>query len=159
MDQELLARAKETGEAALHRGVLLSAAESCTGGLIAAACTHWPGSSQWFCRGIVCYSNQAKMELLGVSRSILQEHGAVSEQTAAAMCQGAGEYSLSVTGIAGPAADGSKPVGMVCFGWRINDKLQTQTQNFQGDRESVRHQSACYALQTLNRLLRSSSDH
>ena len=156
--EELLAAAREAGLAASLRGVLLSAAESCTGGLVAAALTHWPGASEYFCRGIVCYSNAAKTELLGVSPEILRRCGAVSEETAAAMCVGAGEFSLSLTGVAGPGADGAKAAGTVCFGWRCGKRIRTETQKFDGGREAVRIAAAYHSLQTMNKILREERD-
>lgn len=154
MNAALSAAARDAGEAAKARGVLLSAAESCTGGLIAAALTHWPGSSAWFCRGVVCYSNAAKTELLQVPEKILLQFGAVSEETAAAMCAGAGAFSLAVSGVAGPDADGGKPAGVVCFGWRCGGDIRAETQNFNGDREAVRLAAARHSLQTMAAMLR-----
>lgn len=154
---DVLTAAREAGEAAKARGVLLSAAESCTGGLIAAALTHWPGSSEWFCRGIVCYSHSAKMQLLQVSEATLQRFGAVSEEIAAAMCEGAGDFSLSVTGVAGPAADGEIPAGTVCFGWRCGGGVRRTTFCFDGGREQVRLAAARYSLRTMTKMLRESA--
>lgn len=110
-------------DALLARGWSLAAAESCTGGLIAAACTALPGSSHWFERGFVTYSNAAKAELLGVPQALLQAHGAVSEPVARAMAEGAlarshADLALAVTGIAGPGgAVPGKPVGTVWLAW------------------------------------------
>jgi nicotinamide-nucleotide amidase len=110
-------------DALLARRLTLAAAESCTGGLIAAACTALAGSSHWFERGFVTYSNDAKVELLGVAQELLQAHGAVSEQVARAMAQGAlvrsrANIALAVTGIAGPGgAVPGKPVGTVWLAW------------------------------------------
>lgn len=112
-------------EALLARGWTLAAAESCTGGLIAAACTAVPGSSHWFERGFVTYSNAAKVEMLGVSQLLLQTHGAVSEPVARAMAEGAlvrsrAHLTLAVTGIAGPGgAVPGKPVGTVWLAWSV----------------------------------------
>jgi len=150
----------------------LSAAESCTGGLVAKVITDLAGSSQWFERGFVTYTNLAKEEMLGVDKQLLLEHGAVSEQVAAAMAKGAllhsqAQFSLSITGIAGPGGGTeSKPVGLVCFGWAscVNKdellennneiKVLTKSQRFSGDRESVRNQSALFALQSLYELIK-----
>jgi nicotinamide-nucleotide amidase len=113
--------------ALLARGWHLAAAESCTGGLIAAACTALPGSSHWFDRGFVTYSNAAKAEMLGVPRQLLQAHGAVSEPVARAMAEGAlarsqAQLALAVTGIAGPAgAVPGKPVGTVWLAWSVRE--------------------------------------
>ncbi len=158
LPEKLIAAARKTGLAARNRGVVLSSAESCTGGLIAAALTHWPGSSEWFHCGFVCYSNAAKTELLKVSPRILRSFGAVSEETAAAMCAGAGDFSLAVTGVAGPGADGGKPTGTVCFGWRCEDRVRAETRNFDGGREEVRISAAHHSLQTMEKLLREKSN-
>ena len=152
MNKELLRLAKTAGESAARRGVLLSAAESCTGGLVSAALTHWPGSSRWFGRGFVCYSGAAKTEMLNVSAGVLEKFGEVSEQTAAAMCRGAGVFSIALTGFAGPDG-GEKPAGTVCFGWNIGGRITTETRRFSGGRESVREQAACYALRRMAELL------
>lgn len=154
LSEELIAAARDAGTAAQDRGVLLAAAESCTGGLIAAALTYLPGSSVWFCRGVVCYSNTAKTELLKVSPALLRRCGAVSEETVAAMCAGIGDFSLAVSGVAGPGADGAIPAGTVCFGWRCGEYLHAETRHFDGGRESVRLGAACYALQTMAKMLR-----
>lgn len=150
MDAQLLQVAKMLGQTALQRGVLLSAAESCSGGLAAAALTHWPGSSRWFCRGLVCYSDAAKVQILKVPAAMLAEFGAVSEPVAAAMSAGAGDFSLSITGIAGPqGGDAQKPAGTVCFGWRVGGKITTETRYFAGRREAVRLGATLHALQTM----------
>ena len=150
----LLLAAKILGERACARGVLLSVAESCTGGVVSAALTDCAGASSWFCRGVVCYDNTAKMELLGVSPRLLAEYGAVSEQTAAAMCLGAGEYSLALTGIAGPGGGSDKkPVGMVCFAWRLAAMTKTETKYFVGGRQAVRTMAAIHAVSVMADLL------
>jgi nicotinamide-nucleotide amidase len=145
-----------------ERGLLLATAESCTGGWVAEAVTAIAGSSAWFDRGFVTYSNEAKMDMLGVASATLAAHGAVSEQTAAEMAAGALSHSraqiaLSITGVAGPAGGTpDKPVGMVCFGWAgAGGDVLTVTRHFVGDRESVRRQSVICALQgVLERLER-----
>ena len=154
MDEEIFELARQAGEAAVGRGVKICAAESCTGGMAAAALTHWPGSSRWFSRGVVCYDNAAKESLLGVPSAILSEHGAVSEQVAAAMCEGVGEYSFAITGIAGPSGGNGKPVGMVCFAWRAKAKTRSATFHFQGNRAAVRRQAAARALSEMTALLK-----
>ena len=133
---------------------MLTTAESCTGGAIAKACTDLAGSSVWFERGFVTYSNESKQEMLGVPAATLAEYGAVSEAVTAAMATGAllhsrAHVAVSVSGIAGPGGGTTtKPVGMVCFGWAARDgKVRTATQYFQGDREAVRYQAVQYALQ------------
>jgi len=152
-----LSAASRLGHALEQRGWLFACGESCTGGLLAAAMTSTPGSSAWFDRGFVTYSNDAKVELLGVSHDTLERFGAVSEETAMEMAAGVlaasprADTSISTTGIAGP--DGGtpgKPVGMVCFGFaqRRADGIVTRadTKVFEGDREQVRHASVAYAL-------------
>lgn len=135
------------------RGWTLATAESCTGGLIAAACTELAGSSDWFERGFVTYSNAAKTELLGVDAALIEAQGAVSEPVARAMAAGAAEHArtaaaLSVTGIAGPTGgSATKPVGTVWFGWRLPDgSLHSETRRFDGDRATVRAAAARHAL-------------
>ena len=145
-----------------ERGLLLASAESCTGGWVAEAVTAIAGSSEWFERGFVTYSNAAKMEMLGVSAATLEAFGAVSEQTAGEMATGAlvhshAQLALSITGVAGPGGgNAEKPVGMVCFGWAGEGGAPLViTRNFSGDRESVRRQSVICALQgVLERLER-----
>lgn len=139
---------------------MLTTAESCTGGAIAKACTDLAGSSVWFERGFVTYSNESKQEMLGVPAATLAEHGAVSEAVTAAMATGAllhsrAQVAVSVSGIAGPGGGTTtKPVGMVCFGWAARDgKVRTATQYFQGDREAVRYQAVQYALQGVLQIL------
>jgi len=144
------------------RGLRLATAESCTGGWVAGAVTAIAGSSEWFDRGFVTYSNDAKMEMLGVSAATLEAFGAVSEQTAGEMAAGAlahskAQLALSITGVAGPGGGSAeKPVGMVCFGWAGEGGAPLViTRNFSGDRESVRRQSVICALQgVLERLER-----
>ncbi len=137
-------------------GRRLVTAESCTGGWIAKICTDLPGSSEWFERGLVTYSNEAKADLLSVRPGDLHRFGAVSEEVAAAMARGAvansrADVALSVTGIAGP--DGGtpeKPVGTVCFGWALpDDVVETERHRLIGNREEIRRASAAMALQGL----------
>jgi nicotinamide-nucleotide amidase len=141
--------------ALLAKGWQLAVAESCTGGMIAAACTDLAGSSSWFDCGFVTYSNAAKTQMLGVPESLLAQFGAVSEPVAAAMAQGALQRSrahiaASVTGIAGPGgATAGKPVGTVCFGFATEGGVHTVTMHFKGDRAAVRLQAVDYALATL----------
>lgn len=139
---------------------MLTTAESCTGGAIAKACTDLAGSSAWFERGFVTYSNESKQEMLGVPAATLAEHGAVSEAVTAAMATGAllhsrAQVAVSVSGIAGPGGGTTtKPVGMVCFGWVARDgKVRTATQYFDGDREAVRYQAVQYALHGVLQIL------
>ncbi len=145
--------ARRVGEALKARGLRLATAESCTGGWVAMALTAVPGSSHWFERGYVTYSNDAKREDLGVADETLREHGAVSEQTAREMAAGAvrrarAQVALAITGVAGPAGGTrDKPVGMVCFAWAHGSKITSETKRFDGDRESVRRQSVIHALE------------
>lgn len=150
------------------RGLLLTTAESCTGGMIAAACTDLAGSSNWFDRGFITYSNEAKTQMLGVSSSMIRRFGAVSEETAAAMAAGAiasilaamagkpypepfvGHVAVAVTGVAGPGGGSDlKPVGTVCFGFSVGGVVTTSTQHFAGDRAAVRLQTTAFALSRL----------
>jgi len=144
-------------QALLARRWMLATAESCTGGLIAAACTDLAGSSDWFERGVVSYSNAAKTDLLGVPPALIATHGAVSEQVARAMAAGAVAHSraqvaVAVTGIAGPGGGSAdKPVGTVWFAWCVNGQISAECQRFDGDRAQVRQQTVAHALQVLPR--------
>lgn len=135
---------------------MLATAESCTGGGIAAACTDIAGSSAWFEGGIVSYSNAIKENLLGVSSRTLNEYGAVSIECASAMAEGVCRLlnvavGVSTTGIAGPSGGTKgKPVGMVCFGFVVNENTWTDIQYFTGDRAQVRTQTVTHALRTLH---------
>lgn len=143
----------------LDRGWMLATAESCTGGLIAAACTDLDGSSRWFERGFVTYSNEAKTELLGVDAALIAGHGAVSEVVARAMAFGAvrharAQVSVAVTGIAGPTGGSpDKPVGTVWFGFQVDGQLHSETRRFDGDRAAVRAATVRHALERLLQLL------
>lgn len=152
--------AREVGARLKAAGATLVTAESCTGGWVAEVVTSIAGSSAWFDRGFVTYTNASKQEMLGVRAETLQKHGAVSEETAREMAQGAltgspATVSVSVTGIAGPGgAVPGKPVGTVCFGWaRRGGAVTSETRHFQGDREAVRRQSVAHALQGILRAL------
>ncbi len=133
--------------------MFLTTAESCTGGWIAQEVTAVSGSSAWFDRGFITYSNTAKNEMLGVKSSTLKKFGAVSEEVAREMAEGAlrnssAQLSIAVSGIAGPTgATKGKPVGTVCFAWALkNSAVKTEQYLFSGDRESVRYQSVIVAL-------------
>ena len=148
--------AQQVGEQLIKQHKLLAVAESCTGGWVAKCLTDIAGSSQWFDRGFVTYSNDAKQAMLGVSRTTLDTAGAVSEQTVREMAAGTLENSkasvaLAISGIAGPGgAMPGKPVGTVCFAWaEAAGGLRTETCHFTGDREAVRRQSVAHALQGL----------
>jgi len=156
--------AKKLAQLLLTKGWKLALAESCTGGLVCATLTELPGSSDWFERGYITYSNQAKTECLGVSEELLQTYGAVSEPVAKAMAQGAQinagvNLAVSITGIAGPSGGSKdKPVGTVCFGWAIRNTTGAnvttcQTKLFIGDRQSIRQQATEHALAGLVQLL------
>ena len=137
----------------------LVTAESCTGGLIAGACTDLAGSSDWFERGFVTYSNAAKTELLGVPADVIARHGAVSEPVARAMARGAVAHArahvgVAVTGVAGPGGGSlDKPVGTVWFGWHVPGVTETECRRFDGDRAAVRAQTVAHALARLLELL------
>jgi nicotinamide-nucleotide amidase len=149
----------QLAQALLARGWKLATAESCTGGMIAAACTDLGGSSNWFERGFVTYSNEAKVDSLGVDPSLIAEHGAVSEVVARAMAFGAIRHSLAqasvaVTGVAGPTGGSKeKPVGTVWFGFQVDGRLTSETRRFDGDRAAVRTATVQHALRRLLQLL------
>lgn len=142
-----------------QRGWMLATAESCTGGLIAGACTDLSGSSLWFDRGFVTYSNAAKTEMLGVPATLIAQHGAVSEPVARAMAEGAAQRSgaqasVAVTGVAGPTGGTpDKPVGLVWFGWSVGGRTHSESRHFAGDRAAVRAQTVAHALTRLHTLL------
>lgn len=148
-----VALAQELGRALVARGWRVATAESCTGGLVAAAITSVAGSSGWFERGFVTYSNDAKQGMLGVGSELLDRFGAVSEAVAGAMAEGAlahgtADCAVGVTGIAGPdGGTATKPVGMVCFGWAARGSTPiVTTRHFPGDREAVRQAAVAVAL-------------
>jgi nicotinamide-nucleotide amidase len=154
--QSLESLATQVGSLLITNGQKLATAESCTGGWVAQCLTAIAGSSDWFDRGFITYSNDAKREMLGVGAEILTTHGAVSEATAAAMATGAlghsrADWALAITGIAGPSGGSpDKPVGTVCFGWAGPDgRLLAETRRFQGSRAEVRAQSVEHALKGL----------
>ncbi|WP_284426295.1 CinA family protein [Acidovorax sp. SUPP1855] len=138
---------------------MLATAESCTGGLIAGACTDLAGSSRWFERGFVTYSNAAKTDLLGVPTALIAAHGAVSEPVARAMAEGAvarslAQVSVAVTGVAGPGGGSAdKPVGTVWFGWSVEGQTHSEVMRFAGDRAAVRAATVRHALARLADLL------
>ena len=153
---ELTARLAELMQG---RGLMLATAESCTGGMIAAACTDLAGSSAWFERGFVSYSNAAKTQLLGVPADCIASHGAVSEPVARAMAQGAlthsaAQVAVAVTGVAGPGGGSpDKPVGTVWIAWAMADQVRAERMQFSGDRAAVRQATVEHALQGLVALL------
>lgn len=163
----LLNFSADLGAALKARSLKLALAESCTGGMASQYITAIAGSSAWFDRSFITYSNQSKMDMLDVSKQTLDFFGAVSEQTAQAMALGAiknslADISASITGIAGPEGGSeNKPVGMVCFGFafktssfkselsQLNAQVITQTKQFTGDRDDIRKQSVNHVLETL----------
>ena len=165
-EREISRLARELGALLLARGETLAAAESCTGGWVGQAITAVPGSSDWFEAGFVTYSNAAKERLLAVSPQTLQEHGAVSAETAAEMAAGAlergqADWSLAVTGVAGPGGGTpTRPVGTVLFAWASRNGLRaTQAMRFEGGRHAVRMQSVAHVLEGLrNRLRKKAQD-
>lgn len=155
---------KTLAEILLSKHWKLAAAESCTGGLVCASLTTLAGSSEWFERGYITYSNLAKTECLGVPTELIESFGAVSEEVAKAMAQGTQvnadvNAAISITGIAGPGGGSpEKPVGTVCFAWVIrNDagenRVLAKTMHFAGDRQAIREQACNYVLSELAKLL------
>ena len=161
--------AQRLGSALRAQHLTMATAESCTAGGVGYAITLVPGSSAWYDRGFITYSNEAKMQMLGVSAAYLRDFGAVSEPVARAMALGAlshgAQVSLAVTGVAGPdGGSADKPIGTVCFAWAIRREVssapwvKTQTLHLSGDRAAVRTQSIIVALQTLVGLLQQRED-
>lgn len=163
----LLALARQVGQILKDNGLKLVSAESCTGGWIGQIVTAVPGSSAWYDRGFITYSNLSKQQMLHVQSQTLARFGAVSEQTAREMVQGAlaasqAQIAVSVTGIAGPAGGSAeKPVGTVCFAWLLKNlpisTASSRTCYFSGDRAAVRRQSVAVALQGILELLKNSA--
>ena len=152
---------KTLAQMLLSRNWTVSLAESCTGGLVCATLTELAGSSEWFERGYITYSNEAKTECLGVPAELIESNGAVSELVAKAMAEGArinsgSNVAISITGVAGPSGGSAeKPVGTVCFGWATENQAHTKTMKFVGDRQMIRQQATEFALAELIALLRS----
>lgn len=161
---------EQLADVLLHHGWMLCTAESCTGGLIASRCTDLAGSSQWFERGFMTYSNEAKHDMLGVDSTLIHAQGAVSEAVVQAMALGAlrhsrAQVSIAVTGIAGPTGGSDdKPVGTVWFGWATPSDtgptlgaetawVKTECVRFEGDRQQVREAAVEHGLKTLLQLL------
>ncbi|MEW6446410.1 MAG: CinA family protein [Pseudomonadota bacterium] len=147
-DDQIGELACRLGQALAERGMRLAVAESCTGGWLAKAVTDMPGSSAWFDRGFITYSNLSKQEMLGVSEAVLQAHGAVSEACVRAMAEGAlvhspADVSVAISGIAGPGgATPGKPLGVVWVAWaRHGAETSARMFHFKGDREAVRAQA------------------
>jgi nicotinamide-nucleotide amidase len=153
---DLVYLAEQLGERLLRQRKLLAAAESCTGGWLAKCVTDVAGSSQWFDRGFVTYSNAAKRDMLAVTAQTLAAEGAVSEATVREMAAGAlagsvADLAVAISGIAGPGGGlPGKPVGTVCFAWAgRGGQLRVTTRHFEGGRDAVRRLSVAYALQGL----------
>lgn len=160
MQIDFLALAADIGKQLRAHDLMLCVAESCTGGQLAQVITSVAGSSNWFERGFVTYSNEAKQEMLGVKENIISRYGAVSEQTAHAMAEGAlrhshADLSIAITGIAGPdGGTAEKPVGTVWFAWAgKNIATQTQHQQFSGDRIAISDQAVQFALKVMLEIL------
>lgn len=160
-DAEITRRARALGRACLRRGVDVATAESCTGGGAAEAITRIAGSSQWFERGFVTYTNAAKKEMLGVSQRTLERHGAVSEEVACEMAAGAlkrsdARVSVAITGVAGPTGGSrAKPVGLVWFAWGTRrGPIKARCFRFRGNRAAIRRQAVAVALQGFIDLLK-----
>ena len=163
-DARICELASTVGAALVARSALAATAESCTGGWVAAALTAIAGSSAWFDRGFVTYSNEAKQDMLGVQSITLARHGAVSEATVAEMVSGAlaasrATHAVAISGIAGPSGGSTaKPVGTVCFAWGgRHAPPRCETRHFDGDRATVRAQAVIHALEGLLPTLSSSS--
>lgn len=156
---DLAPTVRQLAAALQQRGWLMATAESCTGGQIAAACTDLAGSSLWFDRGFVTYSNAAKTEMLGVPAALIATHGAVSEAVVRAMAQGAvahsqAQVSVAVSGVAGPSGGSAeKPVGTVWLAWCVPGAVHSAVHHFPGDRAAVRAQTTVLALQHLVTIL------
>lgn len=158
MNEELYQLAQQLEQLLFEKNLKLVVAESCTGGLVAEVITAVPGSSACFDRGFVTYSNESKVELLRVNPKTLETYGAVSENTAREMAEGAllqaqghAQVSLAITGIAGPGgATAEKPVGTICFAWKFNNlQVASETKHFSGERDAVRRQAVSFILQKL----------
>ena len=165
-DTQTLAHSMQTQQAVarlshvlLQKQWMLASAESCTGGMVAAACTDLAGSSAWFERGFVTYSNAAKIQQLGVDAALISQHGAVSEAVARAMAQGAllhskAQVTQAITGVAGPAGGTlDKPLGTVWFAWATPQGLHSEVRHLEGDRAAVRLATQAHALGQLLALL------
>jgi len=161
VNDEIEAIVPVLADALRQAGLKIATAESCTGGLIAGACTTIAGSSDWFERGFVTYSNEAKTEMLGVDSALIDAHGAVSEPVARAMAEGAiarsrAQLAVAVTGVAGPTGGSpSKPVGTVWLAWAgAGQATRTELLTLAGDRRAIREQTVQHALQRLLEVVR-----
>ncbi len=159
-DESLKIITRRLSEQASATGAYITAAESCTGGWVAKVLTDLPGSSAWFDRGFVTYTNESKQEMLGVQAATLETYGAVSEQTVREMAQGAlnnskGSIAVAVSGIAGPGgAMPGKPVGTVCFAWaQRGGDIKSCREQFSGDRDQIRRQAVAFVLNGIMELM------
>jgi nicotinamide-nucleotide amidase len=165
IDDELTRLAEKVGRVLKQRAMMLATAESCTGGWVGEAVTAVPGSSLWFDRGFITYTNEAKQEMLGVASATLEQHGAVSERTVLEMVSGTlnnsrAQVALAISGIAGPSGGTpEKPVGTVCFAWGFaNGAVTSERRQFAGDRSEVRRQAVEHGLQGLLERLKGGCD-
>lgn len=155
MHSEIYHLSEQLGRALLLKNATVTSAESCTGGGVAQAITEIAGSSAWFSRSFVTYSNSAKQEMLGVDGTVIKEHGAVSEPVVISMVKGAAQrasadYAVAISGIAGPGGGSKdKPVGTVWFAWQSPDGVSTRKHLLSGDRQAVREQAVKISLQEL----------
>ena len=151
---------KELREILINKGLTISVAESCTGGMLSHTLTKLAGSSGYFDRGFITYTNQSKIDELGVNSSVIDEYGAVSIEVVCEMVKGLNEksktsISIAITGIAGPSgATSTKPVGTVCFGFIMNGKLFAEKKLFSGDRDLIIHSSVIFAIEYVLRLIK-----
>ncbi|MEO8599249.1 MAG: CinA family protein [bacterium] len=161
--EDIIKLAAEVGHALQQKDLVLATAESCTGGGVAHVITEIAGSSEWFDCGFIVYSSDSKTEMLDVSAVLLARHGAVSEEIAAEMAQGAlansnANIAIAITGIAGPAgAVPGKPVGTICFSWATSKRIVTERKVFSGDRHTVREQTVEYCLRGILDFLETSA--
>ena len=152
-------KAKHLSDLLISKGLTISVAESCTGGSLSSSLTSISGASSYFNCGFITYSNQSKIDMLGVSPESIEMYGAVSEKVAHEMVTGAGQRShsnlaVSITGIAGPSGgSASKPVGMVCIGFFCDGSVTTTTQFFSGSRSDIVSQSVTFALVELSLII------
>lgn len=165
MNGSMVPLVEQLAKSLLAKDFKIALAESCTGGLLAAYCTSLAGSSNWFERGFVTYSNQAKEESIGVPHELIDRHGAVSQEVANAMAKGVlvhslAQISIAITGIAGPGgATANKPVGLVYFAWGFREgtmiRVHSQQKQLNGDRQAIREQACRYAIESVLEQLRS----
>lgn len=155
IEEDLRKELEELGRKLVGKGWMCATAESCTGGLVGAACTSVPGASQWFAGGIMAYANAVKMGVLGVEAEVLAQHGAVSEAVVLEMAAGAYgilgvQAAVSVSGVAGPEGGTPlKPVGTVWLGFCVNGAVDAEQWHFSGNREEIRAQAVARALKGL----------